>query len=196
MEILDNSILLFKNVVPNKLLNDLDSYFIDMQINDRTPEKSGTDSTNQQINDFIKSAIQPKMLDYFLDLKHESRPDLEQYSWGYQLDKELYEKTGEMYNTLRNHINFYIHVSCFRFVHRNNALSDLNYVRWIGDMNKFTFIIGISEQHEHVSNLRYPLQKVALQLNRGDVLVAPSGLTHPYIINDIQNGVFKFIEAL
>jgi hypothetical protein len=196
MEILDNSILLFKNTAPKKLLDELDNYFTDMQINDRTPEKNGTEFTNQQINDFIKSEIEPKMLDYFLDLKHESRPDLQRYSWNYQLDKELYEKTGEMYNTLRNHLNFSIHVSCFKFVHRNNALSDSNYVRWIGDMNHFTFIIGISEAHKHVSTLRFPLQRVALQLNRGDVLVAPSGLTHPYIINDVQNGLFKFIEAL
>lgn len=196
MEILDNSIILFKNITPISLLNELDLYYKDAHVDDRVLEQNGTDVTNQNINKFIKSVIEPKMLDYFIDLTHESRPDLQQYSWNYQLDREEYQKTGKIYNTLRNYIDLSIRVSCFRFIHRNNCLNDINYVKWMGDMNKFTFVIGMSNEADHVSVLRFPIQKVELQLNRGDILVAPAGITHPFIINGVQNGIFKFIETV
>jgi hypothetical protein len=57
-------------------------------------------------------------------------------------------------------------------------------------------LIGLSDKSEHVSNVSFPLQNVHHQLNRGEIIITPAGITHPYTIGSIINGVFKIVEAI
>jgi hypothetical protein len=81
-------------------------------------------------------------------------------------------------------------------MHRGNVLYEGNYSRVTSCLNRFVILIGMSRDDEHESEIYFPIQKVGTKLNRGDVLVAPGGITHPYVVNNIVNGKFKFVEGL
>jgi hypothetical protein len=57
-------------------------------------------------------------------------------------------------------------------------------------------LIGLSNKPEHVSTVSFPIQGVSHQLNRGDIIVTAAGITHPYTIGSIINGVFKIVEVI
>jgi hypothetical protein len=196
MELLSDSILFFKNIVPSKLLNELDTYFDNCQIDEHLFEVNGTDETNAKIDLFLQKEIIPNILQYFLHLKHPKRDDLNDFSWSYYLDRELYNKTGKMEHFIERYMNIKVNTTCFRLVHRNNSTYDGNFIKYMGNMNNFTFILGLSKDNEHDSNLIFPIQSVNVKLNRGDILIVPAGITHPYGINYIVNGKFKFVETI
>lgn len=196
MELLHDSICLFKRNTPDKLLKELDSYFNDVQISEHQFEVNGSVETNSRINEYVNTNIVPHVLQYFLELNHSSRPDLNDYSWSYYLDREEYHRSGKMEHYIKRYSDIQVNHTCFRLVHRNNCTYDGNFIKYMGHMNNFTFLIGLSNDNEHDSNIKFPIQKIDVKLNRGDVLAFPAGLTHPYGINYIVNGKLKFIECM
>lgn len=196
MQLLDSTILLFKGKAPEKLLKDLDSYFKDVLIIRDEMSTQLTEKSLGLINDFVQKSIKTHVLNYFVELTHPDRPDLKAYSAVAHIDLEHYKKTKEFRSLLKLSNNFKLESGNATLAHRGTVIYDGNLLRWKGTLNKFTVLIGLSEEHEHVSFVKFPIQGVSVQLNRGDILVAPAGITHPFTVTDIINGKLKFIDCL
>jgi hypothetical protein len=196
MELLDSTILLFKRKASDKVLKELDQYFKDVLIIRDELSVELTDKSLDLINDFIQKNVKNDVLNYFVELNHPDRPDLKAYSAVAHIDLEHYKKTKEFRSLLKLSNNFKLESGNAVLTHRGTVIYDGNLLRWKGTLNKFTVLIGLSEEHEHVSYIKFPIQGVSVQLNRGDILIAPAGITHPFTVTDIINGKFKFIDCL
>lgn len=196
MELLDSTILLFKSKASDKLLKELDQYFKDALIIRDEMSVELTDKTLESINAFIQRHIKLDVLNYFVELNHPQRPDLKAYSAVAHVDLEHYKKTKEFRSLLKLSNNFKLESGNATLAHRGTVIYDGNLLRWKGTLNKFTVLIGLSEEYEHVSYVKFPIQGVSVQLNRGDILIAPAGITHPFTVTDIINGKFKFIDCI
>lgn len=196
MQLLDHGILFFKSRMPFQLLNELDYYFNGASLIREGFYAPLSEDTISKLNDFVKKEIQPEVFKYFIYLTHPERPDLMAYSGCMHTDVPYYDKHRKFRNTLEDNNSIEITDANALLVHRGSIIYDGNLVKWKGTLNKFTILIGISQPHEHDSNVNFPIQKVSIQLNRGDIIVAPAGITHPYILAGIINGKFKLIECL
>ena len=79
MELLHSDILLFKNDGKSEmsnLLKDLDKYFEAAQINDDQYYKEISKDSIEKLNKYVQAKIQESFFQYFLELKHHTRPDL------------------------------------------------------------------------------------------------------------------------
>lgn len=202
MILLDSTTFLFKGAInpSGSLLRDIDSYFGDGQIEDRPFDKDLSEMTVNRINLFLQKEIQPPVHDYLLEFKHKDRPDLLEQSYFFFTDHdEVKRSNGKIYRNVLKTIDSYqlkISWAGASMVHRANMLYAGNSAKWIGNLGHLAVFIGVSNEWEHDCKIHFPIQKVSVKLNRGDVLVAPSGYTHPFVVNNVVNGVFKFIEAL
>jgi predicted Holliday junction resolvase-like endonuclease len=194
MELLHSDILLFKNDGKSEmanLLKDLDAYFEEAQVNDDQYYKEISKDSIDKLNKYVQSKIQEPFFQYFLELKHDTRPDLDMYVNGHFMSPVDYSaKTKEYKSNLRqyNKLEFSWGQSI--------QLARVNYIKVNGHINKFMILIGLSNKPEHTSTVSFPIQNVAQQLNRGDIIITPAGITHPYTIGSIINGVFKIVEAI
>ncbi len=195
MEILGNDIFLFKNSLKKELNKSLYSIFDEVPVNrDQFTESIEAHHINL-INKHLEELVESKIHSYLLDLKEETRPDLLDYSGCFNTDVEFYNKNKEFSNSLKQHNRIQIEQVSARELHRGTLVYFGNFVEWKGHLNKFGVIINISEDRDHDTWLRFPIQKQQIKLWKNDIVVFPAGITHPYQI-DIISGKFKFIEAL
>ena len=166
MQLLDSSILLFKSKASDKLLKELDQYFKDVLIIRDEMSIELTAKSLDSINNFIQKNIKEDILNYFVELNHPQRPDLKAYSAVAHIDLEHYKKTKEFRSLLKLGNNFKLESGNAVLTHRGTVIYDGNLLRWKGTLNKFTILIGLSEEHEHVSCLKFPIKEVSVQLNR------------------------------
>lgn len=202
MILLDSTIFLFKDAINPKasLLTEIDSYFGDSQIEDRPVDVNLSETTINRINLFLQKELQPAVHDYLLEFKHKDRPDLQKASYFFFTDHDEVERSkGKIYrNVLRTSDAHQLKISWAgaSMVHRANMLYAGNSAKWIGNLGNLAVFIGVSNEWEHECKIHFPIQQVSVKLKRGDVLIAPSGYTHPFVVNNVINGVFKFVEAL
>lgn len=197
MEILDSNILLFRKAASTAVMKIIDNHASGLQLNDHTVQSYLDETEKETLTRFINEKIDPDMLDYFLLFKAESRPDLSSSMWKHFIDMDHFNKTSDFKNVMREKFSANITYSSVKLFHRGNVGYDAkNSLNILGDLHKFAYHIGASEDSEHDSSVEFPLQRVSVKLNRGDVLVAPGSISHPYIITHIINGKFKFLEAI
>ena len=200
MELLHSDILLFRNDGKSEianLLKDLDTYFEAAQLNDSQYYKEISKDSIDKLNKYVQDKIQEPFFQYFLELTHHSRPDLDLYVNGHFMREDdnsgknrQYKSNLRQYNKLEFSWGQGIQLA------RVNSANNFNYIKLNGHINKFMILIGLSNQTDHVSTVSFPLQNVQYQLNRGDIIVTAAGITHPYTIGSIINGVFKIVEAI
>jgi hypothetical protein len=200
MELLHSDILLFKNDGKSEmsnLLKDLDKYFEAAQINDDQYYKEISKDSIEKLNKYVQAKIQESFFQYFLELKHHTRPDLDLYVNGHFMSPVDYSaKDKEYKSNLREYNKLEFSWGQSIQLARVNSANNYNYIKVNGHINKFMILIGLSNKTEHVSNVSFPIQGVNHQLNRGDIIITPAGITHPYTIGSIINGVFKIVEAI
>lgn len=197
MEILDSNILLFRKATPSSILKIIDEHVSRLQVNDEHTQSQLNEIEKGKLTKFFNEKIDPTMFDYLLNFKAESRPDLTSSMWKHFIDAEWFDKTGEFRNRLRENFTANIMYSSVKMFHRTNiGYEGSNTVNILGDLNRFTYHIGASEETSHDSTVEFPLQKVSIKLNRGDVLVFPGSISHPYVMTNVINGKFKFLEAI
>ena len=204
MQIYDNTIFFFEREINKKNLIDLDSYNIDTIHQGWTPDdwadlkKETIDNLNVNLE-----KVESQIFEYLLEFRNESRPDLKSYHWMYYMDVDR-DKTNwsnppkkeESFSRLRKSNEVKIEKGGVTILHRGNVLYEGNYSRVTGCLNRFMILIGLSRDNEHESEVYFPIQRKGIKLNRGDVLVAPGGITHPYVVNNVVNGKFKYVECL
>jgi hypothetical protein len=195
MEILDSNILLFRNIAPKSILSLIDSHLSNLQVNDYYTTSVLSDSEKMQLTKFINQKIDPTMFDYYLNFKAAARPDLSSTTWKHFVDMEWYNKTGHFKNLIRDNYTTNITYASALMLHRANTIYEGDCLKILANLDRFAYHIGASEDSEHDSKIEFPLQRVSVKLNRGDVLIAPGSISHPYIMTSIVNGKFKFLEA-
>ena len=200
MELLHSDILLFKNDGKSEmanLLKDLDAYFEEAQVNDDQYYKEISKDSIDKLNKYVQSKIQEPFFQYFLELKHDTRPDLDMYVNGHFMSPVDYSaKTKEYKSNLRQYNKLEFSWGQSIQLARVNSANNFNYIKVNGHINKFMILIGLSNKPEHTSTVSFPIQNVAQQLNRGDIIITPAGITHPYTIGSIIKGVVKIVEAM
>lgn len=196
MKILDSNILLFSKVAPSSILRIIDEHISTLQINDDYAFSELNEDEKLKLTKFINEKIDPTMFDYFLNFKAVERPDLNSSAWKHFMDTEEYKKSGHFKNILREKYNTRIGYAAATLIHRANIAYEGDCLKIIGDLDRFAYHIGATEDHMHDSVIEFPLQRISVKLNRGDVLIAPGSISHPYIISGVVNGKFKFLEAI
>ena len=200
MELLHSDILLFKNDGKSEitnLLKDLDTYFEAAQLNDSQYYKEISKDSIDKLNKYVQSKIQEPFFQYFLELTHPSRPDLDLYVNGHFMREDNNTGKNRQYKSnLREYNKLEFSWGQSIQLARVNSANNFNYIKLNGHINKFMILIGLSNHADHVSTVSFPLQNVQHQLNRGDIIVTAAGITHPYTIGSVINGVFKIIEAI
>lgn len=200
MELLHSDILLFRNDGKSEistLLKDLDMYFENAQISDSQYYKEISKESLAKINNYVQAKIQEPFFQYFLELTHHSRPDLNLYVNGHFMqENDATGKNKQYKSTLREHNKLDFTWGQSAQLARVNSATSYNFIKLNGHINRFAILIGLSNNHEHVSTVAFPLQGVTHQLNRGDIIITAAGITHPYTITSVINGVFKIVEAI
>jgi hypothetical protein len=199
MELLHSDILLFKNDGKsdiNNLLKDLDTYFETVQLNDYQYHKEISKDSIDKINKYVQVKIQEPFFEYFLELKHQTRPDLNLFVNNNSIAVEEKGTDRQYKSNLREYNKLEFSWGQSIQLARVNTAYNYNFIKLNGHTNKFMVLIGLSNKPEHVSNVSFPLQNVHYQLNRGDIIVTAAGITHPYTINSVINGVFKIVEVI
>lgn len=195
MEILGNDIFLFKDSLKKDLSSFLYSIFTDVPINRDQFKEPLSSRYATLLNLHLEKAVEPEIHSYLLDLKHETRPDLLNYSGCLTTDVDFYNKNKKFSNSLKHNNRIQVEQVNARELHRGTLVYFGNFVEWKGHLNKFGVLINISEDRDHDTWLRFPIQKQEIKLWKNDIVVFPAGITHPTQI-DIVNGKFKFIEGL
>lgn len=199
MILVDSTMFLFKEAInpTGSMMREIDTYF-DNQIEDQPYHKDLNEITIERLNKFILKEIETPIHDYLFEFKHKDRPDLLKQSYGFFIDSNTVDKTnGKLYrNQLRDMHKIKISWAGAAMIHRGNMIYNGNTAKWVGNLGNLAVFIGVSNEWEHDSKLHFPIQQVSVKLNRGDILVAPSGFTHPFVYNDVVNGVLKLVEAL
>ena len=204
MKIYDNTIFFFEKEISTKNLKELDSYDVNYV-------RTGWDAKNwinlenvtiDNLNQNLEKA-EEEIFEYLLEFKNKSRPDLKTYHWMYYLNIDRNKidwnnppKKSESFSSLRKSNQIKMEKGWMTLLHRGNVFYEGNYSRVTNCLNRFTILIGLSQDDEHESEIYFPIQKQGIKLNRGDVLIVPGGITHPFVVNNIINGKFKFIEGL
>lgn len=200
MELLHSDILLFKNDGKSEmanLLKDLDVYFEAAQLNDSQYYKEISKDSIDKLNKYVQAKIQEPFFQYFLELTHASRPDLELYVNGHFMREDNNTGKNRQYKSnLREYNKLEFSWGQSIQLARVNSANNFNYIKLNGHINKFMILIGLSNHTDHVSTVSFPLQNVQHQLNRGDIIITAAGITHPYTIGSVINGVFKIVEAI
>lgn len=197
MEILDSNILLFRKTATSSIMKIIDNHISTLQVNDSYAQSHLSDIEKEKLTKFFNEKTDPEMLDYFLNFKADSRPDLNSSMWKHYIDAEWFDKTCEFRNRLRENFITKIGYAVAKMFHRSNiGYEGANNVNILGDLNKFAYHIGATEDASHDSVIVFPLQRVSVKLNRGDVLISPGSISHPYVITNVINGKFKFLEAI
>ncbi len=197
MEILDSNILLFRKAATASIMKIVDNHISTLQVNDSYAQSHLNDIEKDKLTKFFNEKTDPEMFDYLLNFKNDSRPDLNSSMWKHFIDMDWFNKTSEFRNRLREHFTTRIGHAAVKMFHRSNiGYEGANNVNILGELNKFAYHIGASEDATHDSAIVFPLQRVSIKLNRGDVLIAPGSISHPYVITNVINGKFKFLEAI
>lgn len=197
MEILDSNILLFRKAATSQVMKIIDSHISTLQVNDSYAQSYLSDIEKEKLTKFFNEKTDPEMLDYLLHFKADSRPDLHPSMWKHFIDMDYFNKTYDFRNIIKEKFITKITYSSVKLFHRSNVgYAGNNEINLLGELNKFAYHIGASEEDTHDSSIEFPLQKVKVKLNRGDVIIAPGSISHPYVITNVVNGKFKFLEAI
>ena len=199
MELLDNTMMLFRESIKPEgfLMREIDTYFTS-QIEDKPYHKDLSENTISKINDHFIKNVRVQVQDYLFEFKHPKRKDLLAYSFAHQIDLDMVNSSnGNIYRSmLKEQYPMTINWAGVTMSHRANSLYNGNFAKWVGNLSTLAIFIGVSRPHEHDSSVDFPIQGVSVKLNRGDILVAPSGFTHPYTLASVNGGVFKLVECM
>ena len=204
MQIYDNTIFYFEKEISTKNLEELDTYLANSLVRTYDWHPNNRVDLSKETLDLINlnlENVESKIFEYLLEFRHETRPDLKSYHWMYYIDRDKIDwnkppKKSKSFSVLRESNKIKIEKGAAAMMHRGNVLYEGNYSRVSSCVNKFLILIGMSRDDEHESEIYFPIQKQSIKLNRGDVLVTPAGITHPYVVNNIINGKFKFVEGI
>ena len=199
MELIDNTMMLFRENIKadGALMCEIDSYFSN-QIIDQPFHADLSENLINKINEHFVRNVRSHVHDYLFEFKHPARKDLLNYAYTHQVDGSTIESSkGNIYRSiLKDHYPMKITWAGITMSHRANTLYNGNFPKWMGNLSTLAVFIGVSRDHEHISAIHFPIQGVSVKLNRGDVLVVPSGFTHPYTVTTVGAGVFKVVECM
>lgn len=199
MKVLSPNILLFENAVDKKLLTELDSYYTGVP-DERYPWICNlSDDVRNNISKFIDKKIKKDFYDHYLYL---GGAQLEGYSIVNYIRKGVfngadYKGPDPDKNKLENFDYFSTRWTGAMMLTRMSSVYSGNRVKWSKSdkADKFTYLIGLSKESEHDSEITFPLHGISVKLNRGDLLIFPAGIISPYAMK-LFNGEFKFIESV
>jgi hypothetical protein len=170
-------IFLFKDIIPNELINNLLSLRKNSGTTDRINLHECDMSIFHQFNDFWNSRIETLMMDdYFkiYDLKTGK---------GFNVSEQTIKEIKQYVSTKWRDV-FLLHYS------PNNSGNSENNVHW--DFSGLTTVGCLSDEYDG-GILTFPRQNITVKLNKGDVVVFPGGITHPHYVTQTSGGVRNVI---
>lgn len=196
MRLLENTVMLFEGV-PESILKLGDTKLENEVINDIWRDREDQILEERDLNEiknWIEKEVQEKVYSYFLEFEHPERKDLKGgFSFGFDV-----LKTEERYQNWRRTHNYLNFTQAFaKISHRAQLIHTGNFVTWPPTIKPGHFVafIGLSRENEHESSFELPIQRVSYKLNRGEMIVFPSAVSHSYVLKMIA-GKTKYIECL